>query len=140
MIAALGAKGIVHSAHAARAERILAYTMINGEQREQALPLAREAVAELRASLGPQDLETLDAMIHAQMPMQLHHDQEAAAALRDVVAQIEAAHGMDSVQLATPLIAFGGALWQASAWKKPSLSMHAHWPLHVVTWVPNTCD
>ncbi|MET0892227.1 MAG: serine/threonine-protein kinase [Pseudoxanthomonas sp.] len=114
VIAVLGAKGIAHSADAARAKRILAYTMINGKQREQALPLVREAVAELRASLGPRDPETLDAaMTHAQLLTQLRHDQEAEVALRDVVAQVEAGHGIDSAQLVAPLIALAGALRQA---------------------------
>lgn len=114
VIDALRAKGITQSADAARAKRVLAYTMINSKQREQALPLAREAAAELRASLGPQNPETLDAaMTHAQLLTQLRHDKEAEAALRDVVAQVEAAHGTGSAQLVAPLIALGGALRQA---------------------------
>ncbi|MEP6907299.1 MAG: serine/threonine-protein kinase [Pseudoxanthomonas sp.] len=114
VIDALHAKGIAHSADAARAKHVLAYTMINGKQREQALPLAREAVAELRATLGPQDPETLAAaMTYAQLLTQLRHDQDAEAALRDVVAQVEAAHGINSAQLVAPLIALGSLLRQA---------------------------
>ncbi|MDI1252322.1 serine/threonine-protein kinase [Thermomonas sp.] len=98
----------------ARAKQILSTALINRKERDQALVMSRDAYAEIAATLGPRDQETLDAgSQYAQLLMQLRQDQQAETVLRDVIAKTELAKGLESAQLIRPLVTLAGVLRQA---------------------------
>ncbi len=104
VIAIWTALGNAHAPDAARAKGMLAMALVDGKQREWALSLASEALADMEAALGPQAQETIHTRFrHAVVLTQLGREAEAIAALRQVIASTEAVRGADAAQLALPL-------------------------------------
>lgn len=110
-LAMLDRLGQGQSVEAARLKIGKGLVLITRKQREEALPLQREAQQLLERKLGRNDPLTVLAVYRVGQALeQLRRDAEAEAAMRDAVRRLEASVGIDSPQLIRPLNALADIL------------------------------